>query len=247
MPPVLAYLHTTSGPWKIQLDWGFPAGAEDTAFIELQQSTTPGGSEQTATALGLFAYPTDTHTVMPMPAGARLAFRGRLIDRTGNVGAWSAWVDGITSTSATEYNELITKEYVESALGQEFFDNIEEIQTNVDQLMEQYFDPAVAYLKGQIVRQDGRLYQALQNVPAGNPPPNPVYWVDVGQIVETANGLAIQVQENTADIQELDGKVTASASQMSVLVANSGPLEHIGRLALLQREMHLLVAVRSRQ
>lgn len=219
MPPVLAYLRTTSGPWKIQLDWGFPAGAEDTAFTELQQSTTPGGSEQTATALGLLAYPTDTHTVMPMPAGTRLAFRGRLIDRTGNVGAWSDWVDGITSSDATEYNELITKEYVESALGQEFFDNIEEIQTNVDQLMEQYFDPAVAYLKGQIVRQDGRLYQALQNVPAGNPPPNPVYWGDVGQIVETANGLAIQVQENTADIQELDGKVTASASQMDVLMA----------------------------
>ena len=219
LPPVLAFLRTTSGPWKIQLDWGFPAGAEDTAFTELQQSTTPGGSEQTAIALGLFAYPTDTHTVMPMPAGARLAFRGRLIDRTGNVGAWSDWVDGITSSDATEYNELITKEYVESALGQEFFDNIEEIQTNVDQLMEQYFDPAVAYLKGQIVRQDGRLYQALQNVPAGNPPPNPVYWGDVGQIVETANGLAIQVQENTADIQELDGRVTASASQMDVLMA----------------------------
>lgn len=219
LPPVLAFLRTTSGPWKIQLDWGFPAGAEDTAFTELQQSTTPGGSEQTAAALGLFAYPTDTHTVMPMPAGARLAFRGRLIDRTGNVGAWSDWVDGITSSDAAEYNELITKEYVESALGQEFFDNIEEIQTNVDELMEQYFDPAVAYSKGQIVRQDGRLYQALQNVPAGNPPPNPIYWGDVGQIVETANGLAIQVQENTADIQELDGKVTASASQMDVLMA----------------------------
>ncbi|HDR0015016.1 TPA: host specificity protein J, partial [Pseudomonas aeruginosa] len=116
-PPALAFLRTTSGPWKIGLEWGFPAsGAADTAYTEIQQSVTPGGSEQNATALGLFAYPTDTHTLTSLAAGARLAFRGRLIDRTGNVGPWSAWVDGISSTDASEYNELITKEYVESAL-----------------------------------------------------------------------------------------------------------------------------------
>ncbi|ORE23525.1 hypothetical protein, partial [Pseudomonas aeruginosa] len=103
----------TSGPWKIGLEWGFPAsGASDTAYTEIQQSVTPGGSEQNATALGLFAYPTDTHTLTSLAAGARLAFRGRLIDRTGNVGPWSTWVDGISSTDASEYNELITKEYV---------------------------------------------------------------------------------------------------------------------------------------
>ncbi|MFG9957472.1 phage tail protein, partial [Pseudomonas aeruginosa] len=86
-PPALAFLRTTSGPWKIGLEWAFPAsGAADTAYTEIQQSVTPGGSEQNATALGLFAYPTDTHTLTSLAAGARLAFRGRLIDRTGNVG-----------------------------------------------------------------------------------------------------------------------------------------------------------------
>ncbi|HBN9238416.1 TPA: host specificity protein J, partial [Pseudomonas aeruginosa] len=105
-PPALAFLRTTSGPWKIGLEWAFPAsGAADTAYTEIQQSVTPGGSEQNATALGLFAYPTDTHTLTSLAAGARLAFRGRLIDRTGNVGPWSAWVDGISSTDASEYNE----------------------------------------------------------------------------------------------------------------------------------------------
>ncbi|HCF6930538.1 TPA: host specificity protein J, partial [Pseudomonas aeruginosa] len=101
-PPALAFLRTTSGPWKIGLEWAFPAsGAADTAYTEIQQSVTPGGSEQNATALGLFAYPTDTHTLTSLAAGARLAFRGRLIDRTGNVGPWSAWVDGISSTDAS--------------------------------------------------------------------------------------------------------------------------------------------------
>ncbi|HDA9922369.1 TPA: DUF1983 domain-containing protein, partial [Pseudomonas aeruginosa] len=180
---------------------------------------TPGGSEQNATALGLFAYPTDTHTLTSLAAGARLAFRGRLIDRTGNVGPWSAWVDGISSTDASEYNELITKEYVESALGEQFFENIEQIGGNVDQLMEQYYDAGTVYQKGQIVRLNGRFYQALQDVPAGNPPPNPVYWADVGELVESVDALALRVTENAAAIEELDGVVQSSASSLDVLQA----------------------------
>ncbi|MEN1385729.1 DUF1983 domain-containing protein [Pseudomonas aeruginosa] len=219
-PPALAFLRTTSGPWKIGLEWGFPAsGAADTAYTEIQQSVTPGGSEQNATALGLFAYPTDTHTLTSLAAGARLAFRGRLIDRTGNVGHWSAWVDGISSTDASEYNELITKEYVESALGEQFFENIEQIGGNVDQLMEQYYDAGTVYQKGQIVRLNGRFYQALQDVPAGNPPPNPVYWADVGELVESVDALALRVTENAAAIEELDGVVQSSASSLDVLQA----------------------------
>ncbi|MBG6487078.1 phage tail protein [Pseudomonas aeruginosa] len=219
-PPARAFLRTTSGPWKIGLEWGFPAsGAADTAYTEIQQSVTPGGSEQNATALGLFAYPTDTHPLTSLAAGARLAFRGRLIDRTGNVGPWSAWVDGISSTDASEYNGLITKEYVESALGEQFFENIEQIGGNVDQLMEQYYDAGTVYQKGQIVRLNGRFYQALKDVPAGNPPPNPVYWADVGELVESVDALALRVTENAAAIEELDGVVQSSASSLDVLQA----------------------------
>ncbi|HCG0183685.1 TPA: host specificity protein J, partial [Pseudomonas aeruginosa] len=168
-PPALAFLRTTSGPWKIGLEWGFPAsGAADTAYTEIQQSVTPGGSEQNATALGLFAYPTDTHTLTSLAAGARLAFRGRLIDRTGNVGPWSAWVDGISSTDASEYNELITKEYVESALGEQFFADIDQMQVDITGLQDQIdnltdvlaYDPTKTYAKNDIVRVGSRLYQA---------------------------------------------------------------------------------------
>ncbi|HCF9545192.1 TPA: host specificity protein J, partial [Pseudomonas aeruginosa] len=170
-PPALAFLRTTSGPWKIGLEWGFPAsGAADTAYTEIQQSVTPGGSEQNATALGLFAYPTDTHTLTSLAAGARLAFRGRLIDRTGNVGPWSAWVDGISSTDASEYNELITKEYVESALGEQFFADIDQMQVDITGLQDQIdnltdvlaYDPTKTYAKNDIVRVGNRLYQAKQ-------------------------------------------------------------------------------------
>ncbi|HCK0410042.1 TPA: phage tail protein [Pseudomonas aeruginosa] len=227
-PPALAFLRTTSGPWKIGLEWGFPAsGAADTAYTEIQQSVTPGGSEQNATALGLFAYPTDTHTLTSLAAGARLAFRGRLIDRTGNVGPWSAWVDGISSTDASEYNELITKEYVESALGEQFFADIDQMQVDITGLLDQIdnltdvlaYDPTKTYAKNDIVRVGNRLYQAKQAVPLNASPPNATYWADIGQSIETANGLAQQVATNTADITELDGKVEAAASSLDVLQA----------------------------
>ncbi|HBP5505407.1 TPA: phage tail protein, partial [Pseudomonas aeruginosa] len=227
-PPALAFLRTTSGPWKIGLEWGFPAsGAADTAYTEIQQSVTPGGSEQNATALGLFAYPTDTHTLTSLAAGARLAFRGRLIDRTGNVGPWSAWVDGISSTDASEYNELITKEYVESALGEQFFAEIDQMQVDISGLQDQIdnltdvlaYDPTKTYAKNDIVRVGNRLYQAKQTVPLNASPPNATYWADIGQSIETANGLAQQVATNTADITELDGKVEAAASSLDVLQA----------------------------
>ncbi|RTR46934.1 phage tail protein [Pseudomonas aeruginosa] len=227
-PPALAFLRTTSGPWKIGLEWGFPAsGAADTAYTEIQQSVTPGGSEQNATALGLFAYPTDTHTLTSLAAGARLAFRGRLIDRTGNVGPWSAWVDGISSTDASEYNELITKEYVESALGEQFFADIDQMQVDISGLQDQIdnltdvlaYDPTKTYAKNDIVRVGNRLYQAKQAVPLNASPPNATYWADIGQSIETANGLAQQVVTNTADITELDGKVEAAASSLDVLQA----------------------------
>ncbi|MCG0378162.1 phage tail protein [Pseudomonas aeruginosa] len=227
-PPALAFLRTTSGPWKIGLEWAFPAsGAADTAYTEIQQSVTPGGSEQNATALGLFAYPTDTHTLTSLAAGARLAFRGRLIDRTGNVGPWSAWVDGISSTDASEYNELITKEYVESALGEQFFADIDQMQVDISGLQDQIdnltdvlaYDPTKTYAKNDIVRVGNRLYQAKQAVPLNASPPNATYWADIGQSIETANGLAQQVATNTADITELDGKVEAAASSLDVLQA----------------------------
>ncbi len=227
-PPALAFLRTISGPWKIGLEWGFPAsGAADTAYTEIQQSVTPGGSEQNATALGLFAYPTDTHTLTSLAAGARIAFRGRLIDRTGNVGPWSTWVDGISSTDASEYNELITKEYVESALGEQFFADIDQMQVDITGLQDQIdnltdvlaYDPTKTYAKNDIVRVGNRLYQAKQAVPLNASPPNATYWADIGQSIETANGLAQQVATNTADITELDGKVEAAASSLDVLQA----------------------------
>lgn len=123
-PPALALLKTTAGAWKITLDWAFPAeGAGDSAYTEIQQATTAQGDN--AQSMGLFAFPTNTYTLNGLAAGARLFFRGRLIDRIGNVGPWTNWTVGTASADAAEYNRLITEEFVHSALGQELFDRID--------------------------------------------------------------------------------------------------------------------------
>ncbi|HCF3030199.1 TPA: DUF1983 domain-containing protein, partial [Pseudomonas aeruginosa] len=112
-------------------------------------------------------------------------------------------------------------------LGQQFFSDIERMQVDIGGLQKQVgdladillYDPTKTYAKNDIVRVGSRLYQAKQAVPLNASPPNATYWADIGQSIETANGLAQQVATNTADITELDGKVEAAASSLDVLQA----------------------------
>lgn len=77
------------------------------------------------------------------------------------------------------------------------------------------YDPAKAYALGQaVLGADGKLYQAKQAVPANNPPPSATYWTDVGQAVQTANGLAARVNTVETKVTEQDGKLTAQATRI---------------------------------
>ena len=82
------------------------------------------------------------------------------------------------------------------------------------------YDPKLTYLVDDLVVVGKRIYQAIGPVPANKPPPNTIYWQDVGQAVVTANGLARQVEINTTSITELDGVVTANASSLQALQAS---------------------------
>ncbi|MEX5323337.1 fibronectin, type III, partial [Pseudomonas shirazica] len=53
--------------------------------------------------------------------------------------------------------------------------------------------------------------------PAGNPPPNATYWTDIGQAVQTANGLAVRVQTVETKVQTLEGTTTAQSQQITGL------------------------------
>jgi predicted phage tail protein len=227
-PPAVTTLTASSQLFGIALAWTFPAGAEDTQRTEIWYGTTP--SLAASSKLSDLAYPQRDYVLQNLQAGATFYFWARLVDKIGNLGPFyptGNGVQGIASTDATLILAQIAGEIGKTELGQDLLDEINLIpglQDQIDDLSNPLMYVATdAYASGAVVYQGDRLYQAIAAVPAAedgsNAPPSATYWKDVGQILNTANALALQVQENTADITELDGVVTAQASSVQVLRA----------------------------
>lgn len=94
-----------------------------------------------------------------------------------------------------------------------------ELREEIDNLADSMpYDPNRTYTIDQgVLGEDGKLYQAKGDVPVNTPPPNAVYWDDVGQAVRTANGLAAQVQQSRVDIDEQDDRITATAESLQAV------------------------------
>ncbi|MDO7539734.1 phage tail protein [Acinetobacter nosocomialis] len=127
LPPKPAFIQATGILFGIKLDWGFPSsGALDTAYTEIRVS--PDGTSNIA-QLGLFAYPTTTHTVQGLQPNLTQFYQARLIDRIGNVGPWSDWTNATTSADATDVLELLNDQISETQLSQDLKTKIEQIET----------------------------------------------------------------------------------------------------------------------
>ncbi len=238
LPPAVTSLTTSSLIFGIRLNWTFPPGAEDTQRTEIWYGPTT--DVESATKLSDLAYPQAEYTMQGLLAGVRFFFWARLVDRTGNIGPWypvGAGVMGQSSFDGAPILEYIKGQITETELGQLLLERIDlidgngegsvnerlkELQDGIGDLVDALeYDPTKAYGAGETVRVGNRLYTSKVAVPAGaaNAPPSVDYWLDTGQILQTANGLAAQVSKNTADITTVDGKVTAAASSMQALRA----------------------------
>jgi len=225
LPPALSYLTATPLLFGIYLKWGFPAGAEDTQRTEIWHGPTT--SLEAATKLTDLSYPQSDFSMLGLRAGVTFYFWGRLVDRIGNIGPWypiGMGVQGQSSSDASAILELIAHQVGETELGQDIVDKINLIpglQAQIDALDAlKGYDPEATYEEYDLVVVGKRIYQATGPVPIETPPPNLDYWLDVGQSVQTANGLAQQVATNTAEITELDGVVTAQATAFEALRAS---------------------------
>lgn len=128
LPPALANLSATGILFGYRLNWNFPAvGALDTAYTEIEISSTANGAN--AAQLGLFAYPTDTHVIQGMQPNLTRWFRGRLIDRIGNIGPWSARVGATTSADASAVLDILSRKITELQLHQDLQTKIDKIDT----------------------------------------------------------------------------------------------------------------------
>ncbi|CAI8751791.1 Host specificity protein [Pseudomonas chlororaphis] len=224
LPPSVSFLTTTSELFGIGVKWGFPAGAEDTQRTEIWYG--PTNSLPAATKLADLAYPQSDYRMQSLLAGASFFFWARLVDRTGNIGPFYPVANGVQGQASSEAGpilELIKGQITETELGQDLLEEIQKIpglQEQIDALggLKDY-DPDATYAEYDLVVVGKRIYQATGAVPTGTPPPNPAYWLDVGQSVETANGLAQQVATNTTKISEIDGELTSQAESFRVLQA----------------------------
>ncbi|MCS6204075.1 phage tail protein [Shewanella baltica] len=277
LPPAVASFTATPLVFGIGLNWSFPTGAEDTLRTELEYG--PNSSESGMIKLGDFAYPIATHTMTGLSAGANFWFRARLVDRTGNVGPWSGFISGQSSTDQTKYDEYFSERITSSALGQELLGEIELIplikietdkipsidsqlnevvipqieliqvevnkipdiedtlsqtETKINQLQAEMADIAgapdwdsnTAYLTGQLVKYQGKLYSAKQTIPAGTLPTNTSYWTKIGEyssIGEAVSALSVRVDNVETLIETIDDQLVSQASRLDGIFAQVNP------------------------
>jgi len=233
-PPAVAFLNAESLIFGIRIKWGFPAtGAADTERTEIQYNTA--ASEDGAQHLGDYPYPGNEHTLMGLAAGARLFFRARLVDRTGNIGPWSDWVMGLASTDASEILDYIAGKISETELSGQLIGRLDEFSTQIDALNAQIadiagapeYDPDEQYEPGNIVRYDGSIYRA-RVITQGNLPTDPDYWDLIGNydsLGEAVAALALEVNTLLTRADDADDELLALATRVEgMLVQISPPL-----------------------
>lgn len=123
-PPALASFTTIGQVFGIVLNWEFPLGAEDTQRTEIWYSQNSDGSNKLH--LGDYAYPQRSHTMTGLAAGVNFWFQARLVDKLGNTGPWTNWVQGTSSEDASEVLDYLKGKITETELGQELLGPVED-------------------------------------------------------------------------------------------------------------------------
>ena len=240
LPLAVTSLTAASLIFGIKLNWTFPAGVEDTQRTEIWYGPTTDLAK--ATKLSDLAYPQSEHVMQSLKAGVTFFFWARLVDRTGNIGPWypaGIGVMGQTSSDASPVLDLLDKQLTESQFGEHLLgrldlidgdgpgsvnERLEELKANIGEITDALvYVPTDPYVRDNTVRVGDNLWTAIDPVPAkadgSNGPPNPLYWVNTGQSIRSANAQAAQVSKNTADISTVDGKTTATATQLQAVQA----------------------------
>lgn len=130
-PPVPVGFKASPLLWGIQLDWGFPDGAEDTLKTEIQYADNAAGNN--AMLLADIPYPLHTHTMTGLKAGQEFWFRARLQDRTGNQGDWTGWIKGQSNANAGDYLDSIGDGFLTDKDGDRLTGDID---TNIEAIIQ---------------------------------------------------------------------------------------------------------------
>ncbi|MFD4121222.1 phage tail protein [Alcaligenes faecalis] len=241
-------LRTSSIPWGIQVKWSFLADPNIIERTEIRYSSTQSFAD--SLSAGGFAYPTDSFEQTGLAVTAQHFFWARLIDKNGTQGPWfpaesKPGIRGVPSTSASEYNELITPSIVEGGLGEllmgdirdipkirdsvgdltlelgELNQRVDEVNGQVQELLlADKWDSKKAYAAGSVVFANDKMYRAKKAVPAGKKITDAAYWVLIGDFASITDGLAalaVQSQETISRVESAEGRIQANAQQINTV------------------------------
>jgi len=100
------YLRTRAQVFSIYVEWDLPAGAADyLQCTELWYATT--ADRASASKLGAYASPQDSHTLTGLPAGAVFYFWVRIIDKAGNIGAFYPSGEGVRGETSSDAKVIL--------------------------------------------------------------------------------------------------------------------------------------------
>lgn len=236
MPTPPDSITVTPGTFSMTLT---PFSAYPNAIYEFWRSLAPLTAdliETNATQLPTGQYLVDT----PLRSGTLYYYYVRGVNQYGK----STWVpaQGTTLVDFDDILQAVTDDVTNGELYQIINGQIvtvatqtatevteaalQEIQDQIDNLTDALaYKPEDPYQEGDVVRSGKKLWQAQVDVPAdpsgASGPPNPLYWKDVGSILEEAGAVVTQVNINTQKIGEVDGKVTAQGTILTSLQASS--------------------------
>ena len=255
-------LRTSSIPWGIQVKWSFPTDPNIIERTEIRYSSTQSFAD--SLSAGGFAYPTDSFEQTGLAVTAQHFFWARLIDKNGTQGPWfpaesKPGIRGVPSTSASEYNELITPSIVEGGLGEllmgdirdipkirdsvgdltlelgELNQRVDEVNGQVQELLlADKWDSKKAYAAGAVVFANDKMYRAKKAVPAGKKITDAAYWVLIGDFASITDGLAalaVQSQETISRVENAEGRIQANAQQINTVAGQvNDPATGLGAL-----------------
>lgn len=195
--------------WAIDVTWAFPDGSGDTSYTEIQVATTADG--QNPQFLAYVPYPGVSYQHGPMPAGVRRWYRARLVDRIGNTGDWTKFVEGASSVDATALLGDITEQVLKTDAGKQL---IAKVDTNIDAMLQNALnlDATVDHQMAESGKNRADILTVKKTIATNDQ----AYAQKFEQIQATVDNNTAVVQQTSTALADTNGKLSA---QYSVKVA----------------------------
>ncbi|UIL54745.1 DUF1983 domain-containing protein (plasmid) [Pantoea agglomerans] len=195
--------------WAIDVTWAFPDGSGDTAYTEIQVATTADG--QNPQFLAYVPYPGVSYQHGPMPGGVRRWYRARLVDRIGNAGDWTAFVEGSSSIDASALLGDITEQVLQSDAGKQL---VAKIDTNIDAMLQNALnlDATVDHQMAESGKNRADILTVKQTIATNDQ----AYAQKFEQVQATVDQNTAAVQQTSTALADTNGRLSA---QYSVKVA----------------------------